>query len=230
MCTKCRGFTNAPIGQKKRRCSYCGSIIDITKANLAVFNTAEQASAAVKEFNASKGGEDFKDAVERSRARVKTLMPSRPIKAQDLSDDSDSAPPQGKRRVLMAILEKEARKKPCSLDRLEEISEAKGLQWTWVEKQIEALARTGSLIFPRPWTIQMVALDASDTEPESPIKDITEEIVLLLRRNGGKMKVEDVIRSFTIEGISESSVEASLERLMRAGDIFQPGPGLVKIV
>ena len=230
MCTKCRGFTNAPMGQKRRRCSYCGSIIDITKANLALFDSPEQASTAVKLFNASKGGDEFKEAVERSRERVKSFLPSHPIDAKDISDDNEQIPPQGKKRVLMAILEKEARKKPYTLDRLEEMCETEGLQWAWVEKQIESLANNGALIFPRPWTVQLVDYEDEEIDRTTSSKDVSNEIIMLLKNKGGELKVDEVFLYFNRKGIPESSVETSLERLMRSGNIFQPRPGLVKIV
>ena len=111
MCPKCKGFTNAPAGQKRRRCSYCGSIIDITKANLALFDSPQQASEAVKLFNASKGGDEFKDAVERSHDRIRDLMPSEHVSAEDITSKGEGPAPEGKRKRLMAILEKEARGK-----------------------------------------------------------------------------------------------------------------------
>lgn len=230
MCTKCRGFTNAPAGQKRRRCSYCGSIIDIAKTNLALFDTPEQAAAAVKEFNASKGESEFKEAVERSRERVKSLLPPKYIKAADIIDDNGEPISQGKRRILMKVLEEEAKKKPCSLDKLEEICNAKGLPWGWVEKQIEGLANNGALIFPRPWIVQLVMSDERETAAVSPTKDVANEIITLLRKRGSRMRVDEIIQYFASRGIGENAVETSLERLMRSGDVFQPAPGIVSIV
>ncbi len=217
------------MGQRRRRCSYCGNIIDISKANLAIFDTPEQASAAVKEFNASKGGDEFKEAVERSREHFKSLLPPQQIDGKDISDDERLAPPQGKRRILMAILEKEAQNRPCSLDKLEKMIETEGLEWTWVEKQIESLANSGVLIFPRPWTIQLVIID-DKLESSASSKDVTEDIISLLKSEGGATRVDEIIDFFTKRGISEDSVENSLERLMRSGDIYQPRPGFVQII
>ena len=197
---------------------------------MALFDTPEQASAAVKEFNASKGGDEFTAAVERSQARVKALLPPQRINAKDIADDSEQTPPQGKRRTLMTLLQKEARKKPCSLDKLEEMSEARGLEWRWVEKQIESLANNGALIFPRPWTVQLVNIEDKIVDTTSSGKDVSSEIVSLLKSKGGKLMVEEIVKHFTIRGISESSVESSLDRLMRSGDIFQPSPGFVKMI
>ncbi len=229
MCSKCKGFTNAPAGQKRRRCSYCGSIIDITKANLALFDSPQQASTAVKEFNASKGGTEFNDAVERSRERVKALMPSERVSADDITSKSDEPAPEGKRRRLLAILEKEARGKSCTLDRLEELTTEDGLAWSWVEKQVESLSTNGALIFPRPWIVQLVI-----TEEEIPSqlsdKDVSSEIIELLTKSGGQLKVGDIIHHFEQKGISESSVDSSLERLLRNGHIYQPTASSVNLV
>lgn len=230
MCSKCKGFTNAPAGQKRRRCSYCGSIIDITKANLALFDSPEQASTAVKEFNASKGGDEFKEAVERSRERVKVLMPSEHVSADDITSKGDEPAPAGKRRILMTILEKEARGATCSLDRLEELTTADGLAWSWVEKQIESLSTNGALLFPRPWTIQLVALDEAELPTDIASKDVSSEIIELLKKRGGRLNVHEIVQHFHQEGVSEASVDSSLERLMRNGDIFQPNASSVSLV
>ncbi len=230
MCSKCRGFTNAPAGQKRRRCSYCGSIIDITKANLALFDSPEQASAAVKAFNASKGGDEFEEAVERSRERIKALLPSKPVNADELTSKDKTPPPEGKRRRLMTILEKEARDRSCSLDLLEELTTAEGLTWTWVEKQIESLSNSGGLIFPRPWTIQIVITDEVDIQDATTTKDVSSEIISLLKKHEGPLKVKEIVQHFKKKGISEASVDSSLERLMRSGDIFQPTASSVSLV
>ena len=230
MCSKCKGFTNAPAGQKRRRCSYCGSIIDITKANLALFDSPEQASAAVKAFNASKGGDEFKDAVERSRDRIKALMPSEPVTKDDITSKDDEPAPEGKRRRLMAILEREARGAACTLDKLEKVTTADGLAWTWVEKQVESLSNNGALIFPRPWTVQLVIPEEEDLPSQLANKDVSSEIVELLRKNDGPLKVDYLVKHFKQAGISEASVDSSLERLLRNGDIYQPSASSVNLV
>jgi len=218
MCSKCKGFTNAPAGQKRRRCSYCGSIIDITKANLALFDSPEQASTAVKEFNASKGGDEFKESVERSRERVKALMPSEQVNADDITSKGEQPAP------------KEARGKSCSLDRLEELTSADGLAWSWVEKEVESLSTNGALLFPRPWTVQLVTLDQAELPTQISSKDVSSEIIELLKRRGGQLKVDEIIQYFHQEGVSEASVDSSLERLMRNGDIFQPSASSISLV
>jgi len=230
MCSKCKGFTNAPAGQKRRRCSYCGSIIDITKANLALFDSPGQASTAVKEFNASKGGDEFKESVERSRERVKALIPSEKVNADDITSKGEQPAPAGKRRRLMAILEKEARGKSCTLDRLEELTSTDGLPWSWVEKEVENLSTNGALLFPRPWTVQLVTLDQAELPTQIASKDVSSGIIELLKRRGGRLKVDEIVQYFHQEGVSEASVDSSLERLMRNGDIFQPSASSVSLV
>jgi hypothetical protein len=230
MCSKCKGFTNAPAGQKRRRCSYCGSIIDITKANLALFDSPDQASTAVREFNASKGGSEFKDAVERSRERVKALMPSERVSADDITSKGEEPAPEGKRRRLIAILEKEASGKSCSLDRLEELTTADGLAWNWVEKQVESLSTNGVLIFPRPWTVQLVTIEEEEIPSQLANRDVSSEIVELLKKSVGPIKVDEIVHHFKQNGISEASVDSSLERLLRNGDIYQPSASSVSLV
>lgn len=230
MCPKCKGFTNSPFGQKRRRCSYCGSIIDITKANLALFDSPEQASAAVKLFNASKGGDDFKDAVERSRERVKSFVPSERVSADDITNNDDEPAPEGKRRRLMTILEKEAHGQSCTLDRLEELTTEDRLAWSWVEKQLESLSNNGALIFPKPWTVQLVITEDKESSPDLSTRDVSSEIIELLEKSGGPLKVDEIIRHFEQVGISEASVDSSLERLLRNGAIFQPSVTSVSLV
>jgi hypothetical protein len=197
---------------------------------LALFDSPEQASAAVKEFNAAKGGTEFKDAVERSRERVKALMPSERVSAEDITSKDDEPAPEGKRRRLLSILDKEARGKSCSLDRLEELTTEDGLVWSWVEKQVESLANNGALIFPRPWTVQLVVTEEEEAPSQLTNKDVSLEIVELLRKTGGPMKVDQIVDHFETIGISEASVDSSLERLLRNGDIYQPTASSVNLV
>ena len=156
MCSNCRNFTNAPAGQKSRRCSYCGKIINITKAACAVFDSSEKAIVAVKEFNASRGSEEFNEAVERSRKRIRELVPTDRLVAENLGSVVSTVPSEGKIKRLMSLLENEASAKPCTLGRFEELCNSLSFNWAWVENQLMKLSNEGSLIFPRPWTIQLV--------------------------------------------------------------------------
>ena len=228
-CPKCDNFTNAPAGQKRRRCSYCGTIINITKAACALFETPELASNAVKEFNAARGGDEFQKSVERSRERVLALMPKDTLRASDISDGESEPSPPGKRKRLMALLEKEARNSPCSLDRIEELSLDYELDWNWVERQLENLSNNGTLIFPRPWSVLLVVSEEKDMS-ESTSKDVTMEILAILHDSKQALRVIEIIKIFGERGISEASVESSLEKLMQRGEIFEPRSGQVKLV
>ncbi len=229
-CPKCNNFTNAPAGQKRRRCSYCGTIIDITKAACAIFDAPELATAAVKEFNATRGGDEFQKSVERSRERVLTHMPKDPVKASDISDGESVQSPPGKRKRLVTLLEKEAKKSPCSLDRIEELCSEYELEWKWVEGQLEKLSNNGTLIFPRPWSVLVVVAEEKDVSSDSKSKDVTVEILALLSESKQTIKVSELIRIFREKGISESSLESSLEKLMQKGEIFEPKSGQVQLV
>lgn len=229
-CPKCSNFTNAPAGQKRRRCSYCGTIIDISKAACAIFDTPEMASTAVKEFNAARGGDEFQKSVERSRERALALMPKDPVKASDISDRESTISPPGKRKRFMALLEKEAKKAPCSLDRIEEMCMDYELDWKWVESQLENLSNNGTLIFPRPWSVQLVATKEKDSERESETSDVSTDILALLSESNQAIKVVDIVKRFEKRGISETSVISSLEKLMQRGEIFEPRSGKVQLV
>ena len=229
MCPKCRNFTNAPVGQKRRRCSYCGTIIDISKAASALFDTPELASTAVKEFNASRGGDEFEKAVERSRERVLALLPKERVSAEDISSKEETERPPGKRKRLMKLLQKEARHTTCSLDKIEALCPEYELDWKWVEGQLEGLSNSGTLIFPRPWSVQLVVPDDTAEVRESTSRDVTVEILALLESQGKMVKVIDIISRFREQGISDKSVETSLEKLMQKGEIFEPKSGYVSM-
>jgi hypothetical protein len=229
MCSKCRNFTNAPVGQKRRRCSYCGSIIDISKAASALFDTPEMASAAVKEFNASRGGDEFEKAVEKSRARVQALLPKERLNVEDISSKEEASRPPGKRKRLMELLNKEAKKTVCTLDRIEELCSDYELEWKWVEGQLETLSNEGTLIFPRPWSVHLVVTDDATKSKVTASKDVTIEILALLQGPERTIRVTEIIKRFHEQGISEKSVETSLEKLMQKGEIFEPKSGYVRL-
>lgn len=227
MCPKCRNFTNAPVGQKRRRCSYCGKIINIAKAACALFDSPDAATTAVKEFNAARGGDVFEKAVERSRERVRALVPERQLRAEDISEGMDAPVPSGKRERLMLLLDREATDAPCTLGRIESLCEAYHLGWTWVEDQLTNLANHGTLIFPHPWSIQLVESSVEKAKTSSDRTNVSDAILVLLRNKGEHVRIDDIITHLQQEGVSQASVIASLERLMRRGDIFEPNPGVV---
>jgi hypothetical protein len=227
MCPKCKNFTNAPVGQKRRRCSYCGKIINIDKAARALFDSPDAASTAVKEFNAARGGDVFEKAVNRSRERVRALIPERRLRAEDISKGIDAPVPSGKRKRLMHLLKKEATDNPCTLGRIEGLCGEYQLDWNWVETQLTNLANQGTLIFPRPWLIQLVKSKTEKTKTSSHRLDVSDAILVLLEEKGKRLRVDQIIAHFQLEDVSEDSVIASLERLMREGGIFEPKPGVV---
>ena len=229
MCPKCRNFTNAPVGQKRRRCSYCGTIIDISKSASALFDTPETASAAVKEFNASRGGDEFERAVERSRERILALLPKQRLSAEEITSGNDRSKPPGMRKRLMKLLHNEARTRPCSLDHIEELCIDYGLDWKWVEGQLESLSNNGTLVFPRPWSVQLVATDTLPKSNKTTTKDVTNEILELLRLSEEMVGVNDIKEKLSKMGISENSIETSLEKLMQKGEIFEPKSGFVSL-
>ncbi|MBD3404915.1 MAG: DUF1922 domain-containing protein [Candidatus Lokiarchaeota archaeon] len=228
MCSKCHRFTLAPVGQKRRRCSYCGHFISIKKARKALYDTHQQASAAVREYNAQ-GDEEFHKAVERSRKKVLKLVPEERIEVSDIADEEQSLP-TGKNARLMTLLENEAGKEGCSLDHIEEVCPEYQLDWKWVESQLNKLANAGVLIFPRPWKIKLVKVENEEDRDESRKTDVSKDIIELLHQKGGPLEVVELIYHFQQAKISESSVEESLDKLMRTGEIFEPKPGIVQLI
>ncbi|MFX0053880.1 MAG: hypothetical protein ACFFAX_05710 [Promethearchaeota archaeon] len=228
-CSKCRNFTNAPAGQKKRRCSYCGHIIDISKAACALFDTPEKASTAVKKFNASRGGDSFLKAVEASKERVRGLLPPEKLSMKDVIDKSEEEIPSGKSKRLLELLKREASDSACSLDTIAELCPDYQLDWLWVEDQLNKLSNQGTLIFPRPWTVQLVGVPSKEKTKPSLV-DVTKEIVDWIQRKGGETELDDVVEHFEELGIPKESVEASLDRLMNQGVIYLPKAGLIGLV
>jgi len=230
MCPKCKNFTTAPVTQKRRRCSYCGHIIDISKTSQAVFESGEIAASAVREFNASRGGDKFQRAVDRSREKLRELLPSEEIDSQRLMENDDRAASVGKIGRLMRLLETEAKENSCTLDRLAQLAPEYQLNWRWVEEQINRLSNQGILIFPKPWTIKLVPTAAEEPQVQTTTIDASTEIVAFLERLGRKASVAEIVEHFQSQGISQNSVETSLDRLMKRGLIYEPHPGMVGLV
>jgi hypothetical protein len=230
MCPKCSNFTNAPVSQKRRRCSYCGTIIEISKANRALYDNPDQAQAAVKVFNAARGGDEFQKSVEQSQTRLRSFLPDEPVDIEKIATDDEQVTLPGKRTRLMAVLESEAKERPCALDRLEQVCNDEGLSWAWVEKTIQDLSNAGALIFPRPWEVQLVETTEETSQRSTITQDISKEIISYLKTCKEKVRVIDIVRHFQDIGISEDSVNKSLDRLLRGGNIFQPVVGYISLV
>ena len=228
MCSKCRNFTLAPSGQKRRRCSYCGKIINIGKAACAVFDGHDAASTAVKQFNAARGGDEFEKAVERSQDKLRALLPSEPIRLEDISEYDEISQVSGKGARLMTLLQKVA-SKSCSLGKFEELCKKYQLDWSWVEQQLIKLSNSGQVIFPRPWQVRLVGELEEDTDSVEILIDVSNEILLLLKEKGS-IKIIELWEYFEERGIPQDSIEVSLEALMKKGEIFEPTQGTIKIV
>ncbi|NHI83004.1 MAG: hypothetical protein EAX81_01685 [Candidatus Thorarchaeota archaeon] len=229
MCPKCKNFTNAPVGQKRRRCSYCGKIIDITKAATAIFDSPEKASAAVKQFNASRGGDAFDQAVRKTREKMKELIPLTKLRASDVKSNLRQDLPSGKARRLMRLLENEATEKACTLDRIELLCAEYQLDWAWVEHQLTKLANRGVIVFPRPWSIRLVQIASASSKSDLKI-DASKEIIVLLKKAGGEMLFDEIVKHFALADVGIDSVEESLDHLMSRGEIYEPKSGMISLI
>ena len=137
-----------------------------------------------------------------------------------------AATPPGSRKAAMKSKAKNA---PISLDRIEEFCLKYELDWKWVEGQLEGMSNSGALIFPRPWSVQLVVSEEIDRGNEA-VRDVTVDILALLSESDESIRVMDLIKRFEDIGISETSVESSLEKLMQKGEIFEPRSGHVQQV
>ena len=227
MCSKCKNFTLAPVGQKSRRCSYCGSIIDVRKAAKALVDSPEAATKAVKEYNA-RGSEEFEKAVEKSKERIRSLIPKERIETLSLETDTDL--PSGKTNRLMRLLEVEAKDIAISLGDIEDLCEQYQLEWSWVETQLTKLSNAGAIIFPRPWTIRLVSTSKTKNEEKSRQVDVSKEILKILQVRGVSMTLQELVSIFESKNVSKSSVESSLAKLLRDGEIYEPKPNTVSLV
>ncbi|MCF2137501.1 MAG: hypothetical protein K9W43_09750 [Candidatus Thorarchaeota archaeon] len=227
MCPRCRHYTNAPVGQKRRVCSYCGKIIDISKAATALFDDSHAAAEAVKQFNAGKD-HDFEEVVRESREKILRLLPPSRLKVGDVADDvKGETLPTGKTRRLMMLLERLALDQPCTIGELEDACKKYGLQWSWAEAQLEKLFAAGEVFYPTPWKIRYIGAHADKKKP-STIVDITNELLAYLRKHDEEVSVKDLYAHYAQHGVSEESVDAALERLMRQNEIYQPKPNYVR--
>ncbi|MEM2143499.1 MAG: hypothetical protein QXS20_04500 [Candidatus Thorarchaeota archaeon] len=230
MCPKCRNFTNAPVGQKHRKCSYCGTTIDIGKANVALFDDQHAAILAVQRFNAGRDDE-FDKAVQRSRDRIRALMPTQPLSIEDSEEEPiESTSTSGKMRRLMELLETMASDSPCNLDDFKAAAERASLEWEWVDQAITKMASEGAVVFPKPWLIRWLTHDSKNSSRSQQRVDLTQEILRMLRKNGGSMTVESIIRHYEDNGVARESIENSLERLMQTGRVFEPRSGIIQLL
>jgi hypothetical protein len=227
MCSKCKHFTLAPTNQKSRRCSYCGSIINIEKATKALFDSPDQATEAVKQFNA-KGSDDFEKAVERSRERIRSLVPRERIEIKSFETGSELPP--GKTKRLMKLLEVEAKEDSISLGKIESLCEQYQLEWSWVEMQLTKLSNAGVIIFPKPWTVKLVPTTESNLEEKKRQVDVSKDIILILQKHRKEMTLQEFVDIFNQKGVSKISVESSLAKLLRDGEIYEPRPNTIALV
>ena len=148
----------------------------------------------------------------------------------ELVISSDSPSRSGKRKRLMQLLEKEAQENACSLDRIESLCKEYQLDWTWVEQQLTGLSNSGELIFPKPWTVLLVGSPEETQVPKIPDSDVTNEILAFLRQGNVSLHIDKILEYFIDGGITTKSVESSLEKLMRKGEIFEPKPGYLQLI
>ena len=63
------------------------------------------------------------------------------------------------------------------------------LDWSWVEDQLTKLANQGVIIFPRPWSVQLVQTTEKKEDEITSQRDVTDEILAFLRSQGGLAEI-----------------------------------------
>jgi len=229
-CPRCGRYTFAPIRQKTRFCVYCQRIFKVNPLNAQYVEDAKTATTLVKFYNTGKHHEEFMEAVERSRAQVTALIPSRDVKLESLSDEEGEhrAASSSRRRLLEEILYRCAKSSPIELHVLEEECRKAGLPWSWVSRQLEALTRSGRIVCPRPWLVRLVTSDV--LQDEKPTRHYTptalaRRIGEVIREAGGTIHSTDLMNMFQRQGVTATQVEEALELLKVQGYILKTRDG-----
>lgn len=223
-CPKCGRYTYAPIRQKTRLCVYCQRIFKVNPLNAQYVKQAEIARTRVKVYQTGKHHEEFQVAVEQSRDKVKSLLPSKEISAKSLQEKARILPSSARRRVFETILHKYAGKEAVDLQIFEEECQKAGLPWSWASQQLEGLIRSGDIICPKPWQIRLVTsetFDSNISEGQYTQSKLARRIGEIIRYAGTPVTHTQILQQFEKESIDISQIKQALEMLKNQGYIFK---------
>ena len=228
-CPKCGHYTYAPTKQKTRLCVYCQRIFKINPLNAIFVNDAATAQTRVKFYQTGKHQKEFLVAVEKSRDKIKSLIP---VEALDLDQLQDTElriqPASTRRRELESILHLKARKSPLDLQDLEQECHKIGIPWHWAVQQIENLIRSGHLISPKPWQIRLITDEPMTTDTEARRVSPTilaRKIGDILREAGGSLSPDGIIARLEEEEVSSEGFEEALVLLRNQGYVLKTAKG-----
>ncbi len=228
-CPKCGRYTYAPTSQKTRLCVYCQRIFKINPLNAIFVEDAKTARTSVKLYQTGKHHQEFLTAVEKSRAHIKSLIPQKQVKLNQIQEKKTPHQPGSTRhRELEQILYQHARTKTLDLQDLEQECQKAGIPWDWTTRQIEGLIRSGHLISPKPWQIRLVGdefkTDEMVTSRMSPTK-LARKIADIIRKSSQPINHAQLIEQLEKESISEVEGEEALTLLRSQGYVIKTPKG-----
>lgn len=231
-CPQCGRYTFAPIRQKTRLCVYCQHIFKLNPLTAEYVEDSKTARTKVKLYQTGKHHEEFMAAVEQSRERVAALLPKETLSLDMIHDRGPiTSAPSGRRQLLETILSRHARNAPADLPLIEQECEKAGLPWTWVTQQLESLIRSGQLVCPRPWQIQLVAPE-EDSRPGSPpqqsVTTLARRIGEIVRKSSRPVTEEDLKQALERENLGTAQLGEALEVLRLQGYVIKTREGTLR--
>jgi len=228
-CPRCGRYTYASTHQKTRLCVYCQKIFKINPLDAVFVDDAKTARSRVKFYQTGKHYKDYMDAVEKSRDKIQSLIPDTNLNLEQLQDSKQITQPVSmRRRELERILYQRARKEPLDLEILEQECLRAGVSWEWVVQQIESLIRSGHLISPKPWLIQLVTEKEALADKQSTEISSTKLAQLLrnvLRDSSGPVTQDELATQLEKKGVSSAGIEEALNLLRNQGYVLKTSTG-----
>lgn len=228
-CPQCGRYTFAPIYQKSRLCVYCQRIFKVNPLHAVYTEDAETARARVKFFQTGKHHKDFMMAIERSREKITKLLPSEKVDVEQLQEPKgDRQTSSQRRRVLEKLLYHHARDNPVDLTVFEKESIKEGLPWEWVVQQIEGLIRSGNIICPKPWQIQLVVAEyLSNVEFKTEVSptELARRLGEIIQKARSPVSYEQLIQELHQDSVSSIQIDEALELLRIQGYVLKTSEG-----
>ena len=228
-CPQCGRYTYAPTRQKTRLCVFCHRIFKINPLNAIFEKDATTARTRVKLYQTGKHHKDFLEAVEKSRKHIRELIPETKVEIKELQDEKrERLPVSSRRQEFERILHQQARNSPTDLQNIEETCEKAGIPWSWAVKQIQTLIRSGHLIAPKPWQIQLVGTNSSSAEvpqKSKSIPTIARKIGEILRRTPTPLNINQIREHLGDGSLSHEDIEKALDLLKTQGYVLMTTQG-----
>jgi len=228
-CPQCGRYTYAPTRQKTRLCVFCQRIFKVNPLDAIFEEDAITARTRVKFYQTGTHHKEFLAAVEKSRERVRALIPETIVEIEKLHGEKpERLPVSSRRQELDRILHQQARKSPIDLQVIEEACEKNGIPWNWAVKQIQILIRSGHIIAPKPWQIQLVLGEMSSAEAPQKAENITtiaRKIGKILQKTSTPLTINQIRDNLSNGSPSSEDIEKALDLLRTQGYVLMTTQG-----